>query len=694
MKNMSDLLLEILVEELPARFVDSASSQLCQLVVNHLDELYISHGDARGLATPRRLVVLVQSVAEATEPRTADVKGPPRLASYDSDGHPTAALAGFCRTQEVDVSEVHDVEMQGRTYVFATKTIPGQQSSRLIESFLPRLLREISFPKTMRWEESGLQFARPIRALTALLGETQLSWEAAGVVGSNTTFGLRVGKPRPISFVNADEYFRKLREAFVILDRAERKRSIEKQASRLLSPSPFHLGSDADTLFDDVVNLVEYPTVFLGELPATATGLPAVVVRSVLEEQMHSFPLYDGDNAIAPQFLSVRNGLGDFIEKVRHGSENVANARLMDASFFIKEDTRHPLASFVPKLDSLMFMDRLGNMAQKTSRLETMARHAGEYSKLSPHDVDVLAAAARVAKADLATSMVKEYTSLQGEMGRVYLEKEGAPADVAAAVREQYLPRSATDAVASTRCGRLLGILDRVDTIVGILGTGFNPSGSEDPYGIRRAGNAIVRTILEQAESIDLERLTSVDMRAYEESGIQLESGNLQTNVLEYLAGRVVQYYKERQSSRDYAPFDALPLDQLATVPARINALRERSGDAGLSALADSHRRIQNITKGIEDTTVLPADLPLTEPEERTLRDNAEVCASNVSRFLSLGQYGEAIRSCEALTPSISQFFDKILVMTHDDSLRSARLLLLCYLKHILGSVCDFSRLV
>ncbi len=690
---MSDLLIEILTEELPARFVNNAQAQIAERVATHLDESFISHGDVRGMSTPRRLVVFVRDVAEQTAPRTTEVKGPAKTSSYDAEGKPTAALIGFCRGQGVDPAAAYPVDVAGRTYMHVRKTIPGRESSLLIEAFLARLPHEIMFPKMMHWEESGFQFARPVRALLALLGTVVLHWEIAGVTSSNVTFGLRVGKPKPVTVSSPEDYMRRLREAFVIVDPSERRRLIEKQSERLLKPLGFKLGDNAGSLLDEVINLVEYPTVFLGNLPAIATELPESVVRSVLQEQMHSFLVYDQDGNVVPHFLSVRNGLSDFIDIVRRGNESVANARLLDAAFFIHEDMREPLETYVDRLDSLVFMDRLGTMADKTRRLEMLAACAPEYTAITPEEQTALTAAAHVAKADLATSMVKEYTSLQGEIGSVYLSREGQSPDVVSAIREQYIPRSPSEDVASTRTGRLLGIMDKIDTLVGILGTGFNPSGSEDPYGLRRAGNGIVRTIVEAREPVDVEALVSRTIECYQSTLPLPQLEGLQQRVVDYLRGRIAQYFKERQMTREYSPLESLPLAELASVPERLLALGEVAEDALLVPLADSHRRIQNITKGLSPVESLPTDMVLTEPEEIALRQAAEAAAPQIRQYLSQREYVQAIRTCEELTTPIALFFDRILVMATDERVRSARLLLLCYLKYILSSVCDYSKL-
>ncbi|MGB9665760.1 MAG: glycine--tRNA ligase subunit beta [Candidatus Cryosericum sp.] len=690
---MADLLIEILTEELPARFITDAQALMAERVSSHLDALSIHHGNVRSFSTPRRLVVLVEDVAEETESRTMNIKGPAASISYDAQGNPTPALIGFCKGQGVDPADVHVEDQQGKSYVYATKKMPGQKASELVESFLSHLPREITFPKMMRWEESGFQFARPIRGLTALFGGETLHWHIADVDGSNTTFGLRVGKPKPLVVSSPDDYMRKLREAFVIVDPSERHRLIEKQAEKILKPLEANLGSNFGDLLGEVVNLVEYPSVFLGSLPDIAVELPESVVRSVLSQQMHSFLVYDGSGRVLPYFLSVRNGLTDFIETVRHGNENVARARLMDAAFFISEDTRKPLETYVDQLDSLIFMDALGTMAQKTARLEQLASAAQDYASVTPEESRMLALAAHLSKADLATNMVKEYTSLQGEIGSVYLERTGAPAELSQAVREQYIPRSPSENIAQTKIGRLLGMIDKVDTITGILGTGFNPSGSEDPYGLRRAGNGIVRTVIESGDTIDLEVLLDKSVAAYLASGTLAHAEQLQERVRDYLKSRILQYFKEKRLANEYAPFENLPLKDLGSVLDRMRALQEEGGSPSLLALADSHRRIQNITKGLAEVPSLPADLLLTEPEEIQLRRAAEEALPRVEQLLASRQYSKAVNACEELSGPITVFFDRILVMAIDENVRSARLLLLCHLKYILGRVCDYSKL-
>jgi len=310
---MSDLLIEILTEELPARFITEAQTQMADRVALHLSELSIEHGDVHSFSTPRRLVVLIQAVKEQTQSRILDVKGPDASISYElSRKVPTPALEGFCRGQGVSIADIRVEGQEGKQYVYARKTVPGRQTSELIESFLSHLPREITFPKTMRWEESGFQFARPIRGLTALFGTEVLRWEIADVQSSNTTFGLRIGKPKALVVSSPQDYMKKLREAFVIIDPTERRRSIEKQSEKILKPLDAKLASDSSVLLDEVVNLIEYPSVFLGNLPDIAVELPESVVRSVLQQQMHSFLVYDQHENVLPYFLGVRNGLTDF----------------------------------------------------------------------------------------------------------------------------------------------------------------------------------------------------------------------------------------------------------------------------------------------------------------------------------------------------------------------------------------------
>jgi glycyl-tRNA synthetase beta chain len=338
-------------------------------------------------------------------------------------------------------------------------------------------------------------------------------------------------------------------------------------------------------------------------------------------------------------------------------------------------------------------MDKLGTMAAKTLRLERLAACAAVYTSVTPEEQTALVGAAHLSKADLATSMVKEYTSLQGEIGSVYLSRVGGPPEIVSAIREQYVPRSPSEEIAATRVGRLLGIIDKVDTLTGILGTGFNPSGSEDPYGLRRAGNGIVRTVVESHQSVDLDRLVQQAVEGYVTTASLPHPEDLGQRVTDYLRGRIAQYFKEKQLTREYAPLESLPLVELGSVPERMEALREAVGDTVLVNLADSHRRIQNITKGLPAATSLPADLLLTDPEELLLRQSAESATPRILEFLAERKYAEAVRTCEELAVPITAFFDRILVMATDERVRSARLLLLCYLKYILGLVCDYSKL-
>jgi glycyl-tRNA synthetase len=504
----ANFILEIGVEELPAADVDSAREQLATRVPALLEELHLTHGGVRVAATPRRLAVFVADLSPQQPDRESLVKGPPADKAFDPSGNPTPAAQGFARKNGVDVADlqIREDAPAGGKYVFAVVKQTGRPAPEVLAEALPKLIAEIKFEKSMRWNDSGVAFSRPIRWLVALFGETVIPFEYAGVASGNVSRGLRPYDSPEIPIPSADRYFDLMRAAGIVLDKEERKASIVEQVRQ----AAVQVGGEAlieEDLLNEVANLVEKPTAVLGGFDPEFLQLPREVLISVMKKHQRYFPLTpppspsgrgDGGEGLLPHFIAIRNGDDQHLDLVRQGNEHVLGARFADANYFVREDLKHRLEDFRPKLAGLTFHTRLGSMLDKSERILKLAEELAVMLGLDSVQRSNVQRATFLAKADLATQMVTEMTSLQGIIGREYALRSGEKPEVAAAIGEQYQP------VPRSKIGLVLALADRIDSLVGLFAAGLAPTGAKDPFGLRRAAIGIVQPLIEHDADFDL----------------------------------------------------------------------------------------------------------------------------------------------------------------------------------------------
>jgi len=495
LKEPAPLLLEIGTEELPASDLDAALSQLYQAVPALLADLRLAHGEIRVLGTPRRLVVYVESLAPTQADIEEIVKGPPASRAFDSLGKPTKAAEGFARSKGVAVSELEVREINGGQYVVAIVRQTGRSASEVLSEALPSLIASLRFEKSMRWNSSNKPFSRPIRWLLALYNSQVVPFSYANIEAQNSTRGLRFVEPPVITVNTPAAYFAALEEQGIILDPAERRAAIGEQAQALAQSVNGRIPDDP-ALLDEVTNLVEQPTPLLGRFEEEYLKLPADVLVAVMKKHQRYFPVVDKEGNLLPYFVVVRNGGSEHVDVVRHGNEEVIRARFADADYFYREDAKKSLQEFLPRLGTLTFQEQLGSMLDKTGRLEQLVPQLAEMVGLSGQETETAQRAAHLCKADLATKMVVEMTSLQGVMGREYALKSGESSAVAKAIFEHYLPRFAGDAAPQGRAGLVVGMANRLDSLAGLFAVGLAPTGSSDPYHLRRDALGLVQNLL------------------------------------------------------------------------------------------------------------------------------------------------------------------------------------------------------
>ena len=684
------LLFEIGTEELPAADLDTALAQLRDLAPKALAAARLSHGALTVYGTPRRLVVLVADLAPRQPDSETLVKGPPAKIAYDSGGALTPAAVGFARSKGLSVDALQVREIDGGSYVTGLLRETGRPAAAVLAELLPGLIAKLQFEKTMRWNATSIAFSRPIRWLVALLGEHVIPFSYAGVLSGRVSHGLRpLGSPA-ISIAHAAEYPKKLRAARIEVDPAQRQKDILKQVRKLAKDAGGRVADEG--VLGEVTNLVERPTALLGSFDAAHLALPRDVLISVMKKHQRYFPVEAADgSALLPHFIAVRNGDNRHLDKVREGNEHVIRARFADAAFFVREDVKKKLEEFLPGLATLTFQKKLGSMLDKAARLEPLTVALTPRLGLSEAEAVTAQRAAHLAKADLATQMVVEMTSLQGIMGREYALRSGETPEVAQAIREHYLPGGAGDKLPAALPGVAVGLADRLDSLAGLFAAGLAPSGSADPFGLRRAALGV--TLLLTGRGLDL------DLRAALSEAVTLLPAAVQPatpearaqlieDVVAFIAGRLRAQLLEAGYRHDVV--EAVLAVQSA------NPHRAAQAVAQLAAWTQSpdwattlaaYARCVRITRDQREQHPLTPDA-LAEPAEQALYAAYQQAAGQPVRTVD-----EFFAVLLPMIPAISGFFDKVLVMADDPLLRANRLGLLQRVAALAAGLADFSKL-
>jgi len=677
-------LFEIGVEELPASHLSGALDQLRELVPAALDEARIPHSEVHIWGTPRRLTVYVEEMALKQEDDDREVKGPPAKVAFDAEGAPTRAAQGFARSQNVSVDDLTVQEVDGGEYVVAHRVIAGHPTVDVLADLLPEWIATLNFPRSMRWNESAVSFSRPIRWLVALLDRYEAPFEYAGLESGRVTRGPRPDSSPEIALSAAEDYEATMDAYNIIVDPEARSAEILAQAQALAQEVDGHIPHDP-ALLEEVTHLVECPTALLGSFEKRYLSLPQEVLIAVMKKHQRYFPVLNQRGRIMSYFVTVRNGGAKHLDKVRRGNEEVIRARYADAEYFYNQDCRYPLEHYLDDLKKLTFQAELGSMLDKTHRLEAIAPWIALRLKLSPMEIDVVKRAAHLAKADLATSMVVEMTSLQGIMGREYAKRSGESPAVADAIAEHYQPASADGDLPESKPGIVLALADRLDSLAGLFAVGLAPTGASDPYGLRRAASGIVQILLGHDLSFSVREGL---VQASHNLPVSTAKEDLEAAV-DFVIGRLEGALRDMGYAYDVV---AAALSARGKNPAMARESAEQLTAAvqreDWSLLLDNYARCVRITRG-QSPHKLKGEA-LIEPTELELYDSLLEAEANIG---PKSDVKALLAAFEPLVPVIQRFFDEVMVMTEDDDLRHARLALLQRIAGLATGIADLSQL-
>ncbi|OBR63083.1 glycine--tRNA ligase subunit beta [Paenibacillus oryzae] len=689
-----DLLLEIGLEEVPARFVRGAIDQLKDKTEKWLQESRISFQAVKAYATPRRLAVLVQGVAEKQEDSNEEAKGPSRKIAQDEAGNWSKAALGFARSQGVDPESFYFQELGGVEYVYARKSSIGQETSSLLAEGLQSIITGMSFPKNMRWGSYELRFVRPIRWLVALFGQDVIPFEITGVTTDRVSRGHRfLGKDAVIA--EPSLYEASLREQQVIVDIEERKALILKQIDELKTQKGWQIAIK-DDLLEEVLFLVEYPSALFGSFDPSFLNIPQEVLITSMREHQRYFPVLDDQGKLLPFFVTVRNGDTRSIETVAKGNEKVLRARLSDAKFFYEEDHKLTIQHALSKLESIVYHEELGTVAEKARRVANTANAIAKTLKLDGELAADVSRAAEICKFDLVSQMVYEFPELQGIMGEDYARKLGEREAVAKAVNEHYQPRFSGDAVPSGTVGAIVSLADKIDTITGCFSIGIIPTGSQDPYALRRQAAGIVAILLASPFKLKLDELFGLSLAVHEQRGLKRSAADVRKELNDFFALRVKNWLSE-QGNR-YDVIDAVMatgFNDLALTANRAAAVGKAAAGDGkgeFKLVVEAFSRVSNLAAKSEGGEVNVS--LFAEPAEAALYDawvNGREAFHEAFRNRDIDK---AIELLSQLKPAIHAYFDSVMVMAPDEAVRANRLATLKGIAGDIGLIADFSRLV
>ena len=679
-----DLLFEIGAEEIPAGFMPNILGQLKQLAETKLNDAHLPFESIATYGTPRRLALIVKGLADTSAEISERHKGPSASIAYDADGNATKAAIGFARGKGLDVADL--VVEDG--YIYAETKTAGVPAKDIVTDMLPQLITGLNFPKSMHWGNLDAKFVRPVRWLVALLDEEVIPVEFATVKSGNVTRGHRFLGADEITIKNAASYVDTLKENFVMVDQDARRELISKQLHDIAASKNASIVWD-DDLLEEINYLVEWPTALCGGFEESYLALPDAAIITPMKDHQRYFPLVDQNGKLLPMFLTVRNGSDHSIEVVQAGNERVLRARLDDAKFFFNEDRKKPLIDRQDGLTKIVFQEGLGNLADKTERLLKLGRVFGEECGLHEDAAVVLERATELAKTDLTTGMVTEFTELQGVMGKEYALLDGESPEVAEAIFEQYLPRFAGDVLPQTEAGKVLSIIDKVDNIVATFSRGLIPTGSQDPYALRRQTIGILNILLGSEWNISLRPIFKASM----------ELLNVPAEKQDELLGQVEEFFTLRLKNIFLdceVPHHVIDLllsnNELSVADAEglVNALLANRIDENVE-LVQAYTRMYNLVKDVEYTGV-NSDL-LKEDAEKALFEAASKASEASLAAWEANDYTAVVAVPATLVPAINKFFEDVMVMDKDEAIKSNRLQLVRLAYSVMAIIGDISAL-
>ncbi|HSB77210.1 MAG TPA: glycine--tRNA ligase subunit beta [Candidatus Methylomirabilis sp.] len=684
----NELLFEIGTEEIPSGYIPPALEELKAVALRLLQEQRLNFVAVRTLATPRRLTLCVDGLAEHQADARREVVGPPKAVAFDADGNPTKAAQGFARAQGVPVEALEVRVLDRGEYLVAVQEEKGARTPEILSTLLPKLLTVLSFPKFMRWGEGTFRFVRPIRWLLAVYAGKVVPFSVDGLQSDAKTYGHRFLSPRGIRVRNLEEYLSKLEEKYVIASTDRRRALVRTQVTEAAAAVKGQPILEND-LLETVTNLVEFPTAVCGSFKPEYLELPREVIITPMQKHQRYFPVVDASGKLLPHFVTVSNMRAKDMDLIRQGNERVLRARLNDAEFFYKEDRKHPLAERIPQLQHIIFQEKLGTVHAKVERLRKLVGLIAE--RADPACRAVALRAAELCKADLVTSMVKEFPTLQGVMGGDYARLSGEPPEVCQAIVEHYLPRFAGDKLPESNAGALVGLADRLDSIVGCFGVGLIPTGSEDPYALRRAALGLVQTILQRRLRVPLAELVAAAQTGFGPL-LTRDAEKTRREVLDFLRSRMQAVLVERGLPVDVVEAAlSAGSDDLVDATRRAEALVAMRREMDFGELSAAFRRVVGIIpKGFDRAVEVGR---LVEGAERALYAQTAELKTEVDQLVARQDYLGALQRIAGLKPMVDMFFEEVLVIGPDEGLTQNRFALLKAVWDLFGRIADFTKI-
>lgn len=684
----TNVLLEVGLEEMPARYLDDAEQQLKNNTIEWLKNIRLPYDKLFTFITPRRFAVLIEGLAYKQEDQEEEVKGPAAKIAKDEEGNWTKAAIGFTKGQGKSVEDIYFKEIKGTEYVFVNKFIEGESQTTLLPQF-KEIILALHFPKNMRWADESLRYIRPIKWIVAITEEEIIPFEIAGVQTSNVSYGHRFlgGK---VQLTDPLQYQSVMRTQYVIVDKEEREKMIESGLRKLEQTENWNIKVDPE-LLREVTHLVEYPTVFYGSFSSQFLTIPDEVLITSMKEHQRYFPVQSHTGELLPFFIGVRNGTADFMETVVRGNEKVLHARLQDAAFFYKEDQKLSIPQNLKQLERIVFQEDMGTIADKVSRIRRIAAMIATDLKVNDTVKEQIDRAAEICKFDLVTNMVKEFTELQGIMGRKYAVIFGEEDIVAQAIEEHYMPRNAHDTLPASKIGAIVSVADKLDTIVGCYAVGILPSGSQDPYGLRRQALGILQIIQENKWELNVSKMINKVYELFKESGV--DSSIDAIDKLEvFFKQRAAYIMKEEQMEADVVK--AVLTNQLSDFSFLLEKgklLSEKRNDLNFKETQEAFVRVINIASQADTAEVNPAIFQ--KPEEKVLYQSYENIKEVYGQALADKEAEKALNHLSVLVKPIHQFFENIMVMDEDEAIRKNRLALLQKIALLLMEFADLTEI-
>ena len=679
-----DLFYEIGTEEIPARFINNALLDIENILAKDLMSKKISFDEIKVFATPRRFAILVKNVAEKQSDSEEVIKGPAKKIALDSEGNPTKALLGFVKSKGGVMEDVQFINVDGEDYAHLRVYSHGRETKQFIKDILDHVIRNINFPKPMKWGNKNIKFIRPIRWLIAIFGDEPIEFDIEEIHTSNITKGHRfLGSPE-IEVFDFEDYKKKLQENFVILDHVERKNLIKEQVIEIAKS----LGGKAmidEEILDEVNFIVEYPTAFYGSFDREYLKLPTEAVITPMKNHQRYFPVVDAAGELMDVFITVRNGDAFMIDNVRKGNQKVLDARLKDALFFYEEDTKKPLESFVPSLETIVFHQKLGTMRDKADRIASSAELIAD--RLG-YRTEFIKRAALLAKADLTTQMVFEFGELQGIMGRYYAILSGEASEVSNAIYEHYLPRNAEDEIASSPEGIALSLADKMDTIAGFFSIGIQPTGSQDPYALRRQAIGVLTTLIERELDLSILELTEIACARYPFE----VSDEAKNNLVAFMMMRLNNILLDQKIRYDIVNglknHKNTPTHRIVKIARDV----EKWLDSDKSVILTALLRGNNLTKGLGESEI--AEELFEHDSERKLFTLIREQKPIMQGLLQDGKYLEVLQATELFAEPINLLFDSVMIMHKEPSVKNNRLALVKAALVYIGEIVDIDEII